>query len=169
MDQKLFRWLLESEIWQGVVASPDNELDSSTAAILCIETSFKYCKILQLLTILIEIRLIQSPFRSWLNQSWDKLDRRLITWLHSGSAAAFVNRCSGNSPSTLFASTIEVIVQQSQNSAARGELKMNLSLDGLKEAASNLSLYDIKAGVRKVQNGMYPTSRVAPKCWLLCP
>jgi hypothetical protein len=30
---------------------------------------------------------------------------------------------------------------------------MNLSLEGLKDAASNLSLYDIKAGVRKVQNG----------------
>jgi hypothetical protein len=31
---------------------------------------------------------------------------------------------------------------------------MNLSLEGLKEQVSNLSLYDIKAGVRKVQNGM---------------
>jgi len=30
---------------------------------------------------------------------------------------------------------------------------MNLSLEGLKEQVSNLSLYDIKAGVRKVQNG----------------
>jgi epsin len=33
---------------------------------------------------------------------------------------------------------------------------MNLSLEGLKEQVSNLSLYDIKAGVRKVQNGKYP-------------
>jgi epsin len=32
---------------------------------------------------------------------------------------------------------------------------MNLSLEGLKEQVSNLSLYDIKAGVRKVQNGKY--------------
>jgi hypothetical protein len=31
---------------------------------------------------------------------------------------------------------------------------MNLSLEGLKEQVSNLSLYDIKAGVRKVQNGI---------------
>ena len=34
-------------------------------------------------------------------------------------------------------------------------IKMNLSLEGLKEQVSNLSLYDIKAGVRKVQNGKY--------------
>jgi epsin len=32
---------------------------------------------------------------------------------------------------------------------------MNLSLEGLKEQVSNLSLYDLKAGVRKVQNGAY--------------
>lgn len=31
---------------------------------------------------------------------------------------------------------------------------MNLSLDSLKEQVSNLSLYDIKAGVRKVQNAV---------------
>ena len=30
---------------------------------------------------------------------------------------------------------------------------MNLNFDSLKEQVSNLSLYDIKAGVRKVQNG----------------
>lgn len=30
---------------------------------------------------------------------------------------------------------------------------MNLDLNSLKEAAANLSLYDLKAGVRKVQNG----------------
>lgn len=29
-----------------------------------------------------------------------------------------------------------------------------MDLQSLKEAAANLSLYDIKAGVRKVQNGM---------------
>jgi hypothetical protein len=33
---------------------------------------------------------------------------------------------------------------------------MNLSLEGLKEQVTNLSLYDIKAGVRKVQNGTSP-------------
>lgn len=30
---------------------------------------------------------------------------------------------------------------------------MNMDLASLKEAAANLSLYDLKAGVRKVQNG----------------
>jgi len=30
---------------------------------------------------------------------------------------------------------------------------MNLNFESLKEQVSNLSLYDIKAGVRKVQNG----------------
>lgn len=30
---------------------------------------------------------------------------------------------------------------------------MNLNFDSLKEQVANLSLYDIKAGVRKVQNG----------------
>jgi hypothetical protein len=33
---------------------------------------------------------------------------------------------------------------------------MNLNFDSLKEQVSNLSLYDIKAGVRKVQNGKPP-------------
>jgi epsin len=31
---------------------------------------------------------------------------------------------------------------------------MNLSLDSLKDQVSNLSLYDLKAGVRKVQNAV---------------
>jgi hypothetical protein len=31
---------------------------------------------------------------------------------------------------------------------------MNLNLDSLKEQVSNLSLYDLKAGVRKVQNAV---------------
>ncbi len=39
---------------------------------------------------------------------------------------------------------------------------MNLSLEGLKEQVSNLSLYDIKAGVRKVQNGIRPYSSIQP-------
>lgn len=30
---------------------------------------------------------------------------------------------------------------------------MNLNLDSLRDQVSNLSLYDLKAGVRKVQNG----------------
>ena len=43
---------------------------------------------------------------------------------------------------------------------------MNLSLEGLKEQVSNLSLYGIKAGVRKVQNGsVSPQSHpVWPRC-----
>lgn len=32
-----------------------------------------------------------------------------------------------------------------------------MDLNSLKEAAANLSLYDIKAGVRKVQNGIVKT------------
>lgn len=33
-----------------------------------------------------------------------------------------------------------------------------MDLNSLKEAAANLSLYDLKAGVRKVQNGKMPSS-----------
>lgn len=40
---------------------------------------------------------------------------------------------------------------------------MNLDLNTLKEAAANLSLYDLKAGVRKVQNGTVLILFYAPK------
>ena len=36
---------------------------------------------------------------------------------------------------------------------AQAIANMNLSFDALKDQVANLSLYDIKAGVRKVQNG----------------
>ena len=32
---------------------------------------------------------------------------------------------------------------------------MNLSLEGLKEAVTSFNIYDLKAGVRKVQNGQF--------------
>lgn len=35
-----------------------------------------------------------------------------------------------------------------------------MDLQSLKDAAANLSLYDLKAGVRKVQNGMPLTSQM---------
>ena len=38
-----------------------------------------------------------------------------------------------------------------------------MDLNSLKEQVSNLSLYDIKAGVRKVQNGMPDPSSVVPQ------
>lgn len=45
---------------------------------------------------------------------------------------------------------------------------MNLDLNSLKEAAANLSLYDLKAGVRKVQNGQskppFLLRRIPNKC-----
>jgi hypothetical protein len=37
-----------------------------------------------------------------------------------------------------------------------------MDLASLKEAAANLTLYDLKAGVRKVQNGMVPRSANCP-------
>ena len=39
---------------------------------------------------------------------------------------------------------------------------MNFDLDSLKEKVTNLSLYDIKAGVRQVQNGA-PNMYTRPK------
>jgi epsin len=38
-----------------------------------------------------------------------------------------------------------------------------MDLASLKEAAANLTLYDLKAGVRKVQNGMAPQSASCPE------
>jgi hypothetical protein len=37
-----------------------------------------------------------------------------------------------------------------------------MDLASLKEAAANLSLYDLKAGVRKVQNGKIPVRANCP-------
>ena len=42
-----------------------------------------------------------------------------------------------------------------------------MDLSSLKQAAANLSLYDIKAGVRKVQNGMTLQLRQLALCSLL--
>jgi hypothetical protein len=35
-----------------------------------------------------------------------------------------------------------------------------MDLDKLKSTVSNLTLYDIKAGVRSLQNGMLPTEHI---------
>jgi len=44
---------------------------------------------------------------------------------------------------------------------------MNLDLNSLKEAAANLSLYDLKAGVRKVQNGTVLDDSPCPEAYKL--
>lgn len=45
-------------------------------------------------------------------------------------------------------------------------------MDNIKDQVSNLSLYDIKAGVRKVQNGMSAviiTMSISPELWTQFP
>jgi hypothetical protein len=39
-----------------------------------------------------------------------------------------------------------------------------MDFDSLKSQVSNLTLYDLKAGVRKVQNGKLALGKAAPKC-----
>jgi len=66
-------------------------------------------------------------------------------------------------------SIVSRIIHDDHNSVPQPPqpLEMNLDLNSLKEAAANLSLYDLKAGVRKVQNGMLHNIIPCPKAYKL--
>jgi hypothetical protein len=66
-----------------------------------------------------------------------------------GNSSLKIKAC-GNSRTFLQDANCKFFVN---NSIAITYQRATMDLNSLKEAAANLSLYDIKAGVRKVQNG----------------
>lgn len=70
---------------------------------------------------------------------------QLESWIYSSARAAIAKLVSRPYPPPLGALTC---------SGIEAESTANMDFDSLKNQVSNLTLYDIKAGVRKVQNGM---------------